>query len=294
MTTAASPPLARALTLMVLSSASFSVMGVCMKFLGGSFGAAEVVFFRCLISLGLTLAVLGARRRLDARSVFGLGPRSRAILVLRGLSGLGALGLYVTALLRIRYADAAALLYTSPLFTAVFAHLALGEALRRRAGTALLLGFAGSALVLRPQLDVDPVGGLCALGSGVLSGIAYTSVRAASRHERVETIVLWFAAIGTALPVPVMLPVFVWPDAAGWGYVAGMGVAAQVGQILLTQALAAAPAGTVSVGAFATIAMSAVWGAVLFAEPLSRWTAAGACCIVAGILLLALQRRPRR
>ena len=280
--------------MMVFSSVAFSVMGVCMKMLGGRLDATEVVFFRSLGSFLLMAGAMLVAGRFTRRTVLGADAASRRVLWLRALSGIAALTLYVTALLRIRYAEAAALLYTSPLFTAVFARLFLGETMRARAWVALGLGLAGSALVLRPQFDSDPIGGLCALGSGVLSGIAYTSVRAASRRERGETIVLWFAGVGTPLAAIAMVPWFVWPDPVEWAWILGMATSAQVGQVYLTKALGAAPAGTVTIGAFATLALSAVWGYATFGEALTAWTVAGALCILAGILIVAARRGRRQ
>ncbi len=161
---------------MCVSSLSFSIMGVCIKELRiAAMGTGEIVFFRSLMSLLITLSAY----RWTRETLLG---QRRGLLLVRGLSGFTALFLYVYALGQIQYAEAATLLYTSPVFTALFAAWFLKEAMPRTAYLALIMSLGGSFLILRPDFGGEWVGGALALAAGALSGVAYTSVRALSNN----------------------------------------------------------------------------------------------------------------
>ncbi|MEB3240188.1 MAG: DMT family transporter, partial [Cyanobacteriota bacterium] len=128
---------------MVLSALSFSLMGVCVKHLGGRLPVAEVVFARALISLLLSWWLL--RRA-------GLSPwgRHRRLLVLRGVLGTVALFGVYGGLAWLPLAPATVLQYLYPTFTAALAWGALGERFGRRLGLAMVLGWTGVALLMQP------------------------------------------------------------------------------------------------------------------------------------------------
>lgn len=269
---------------MCLSALCFSWMGLFMKELRVEMSAEEVVFFRSLICLILTLSY----GRWSWNKFVGRRP---GLLLLRGFAGFVALQLYVYALGVVPYAEAAALLYTSPMFTALFAALFLRESMPRIAWWALSVSLAGSFLILRPEFDGALVGGLCALGAGVLSGVAYTAVRALARTEDNLTIVLYFPLVSLPFAGFMMLDDFVWPDGVtGWALVLGVGVSAQLGQVFLTRGLRAGRAGIVTSGTFLTLTLAALWSYLFYGEVLAPRTLAGAALIVGAIVLLASRR----
>ncbi len=258
-------------------------MGVCIKEVRiASMGVAEIVFFRSLLSLGITLMSY----RWTRATLLG---SNRGLLLVRGLSGFTALFLYVYAIGMIPYAEAATLLYTSPIFTALFAAWFLREAMPRTGYVALVLCLVGSALILRPEFEGDWVGGACALAAGVLSGVAYTSVRALSKTDANQTIVLSFVVVSVPLSALLMIDDFFWPNAAQWVWLLGVGGFAQMGQVYLTKALRAEKAGPVTMAAFLTLGLSAVWGGLLFGEQLDPLAGLGMLGIIAGIAVLSLR-----
>jgi drug/metabolite transporter (DMT)-like permease len=273
-----------------VSSLFFSVMGLCLKQLRTELGAMEVSFFRFVASVVLTLAAC----RFDVARVAGKRPRT---LILRGLAGTAALVCYVHALGEIGYAQAAALLYTSPVFTALFAARFLREPMPPAGWLALGVCLLGSLLVLDPSAGATSfhwLEGAIALGSGVLSGIAYVSVRACARTETNAAIVFWFATIGAGVTGVLMLPEFRWPTAEQWLWIAAAGTTAQLGQVYLTRGLRAEAAGTAMLGAFVVLALAALWGFLFFGERPTAGVVAGALLIAASILLTSRRRRNRR
>ncbi|MFB0936151.1 MAG: DMT family transporter, partial [Propionivibrio sp.] len=137
---------------MIIASFFFACMGVCVKLASTQYSAAEIVFYRSFINL-LFLLVLVKARGIPVKT-----PLWR-LHVLRSGSGCVSLMLYFYAISMLPLASAVTLSYTSPLFLAVYLVL-LGKA-RLRGGMmfALVLGFLGVILLLRPSFQVDQLFG---------------------------------------------------------------------------------------------------------------------------------------
>jgi drug/metabolite transporter (DMT)-like permease len=271
--------------LIAISSFFFSLMGLGLKELRTGLGAMEVVFFRAAISLLLTLAVI----RGEWRAIVGVRWR---LLVLRGVVGFAALVCYVVALGAIPFAEAVALLYTGPVFTALLASWWLREKMPPAGWAALAVCLGGSVLILQPPFLFAGGafawgGGAIGLASGVLSGVAYTTVRACARTERNVTIVLWYALIATLGAAVLMLDEFRWPTPREWAWIAGTGICAQLGQIYLTRGLRAQQAGTAMTGSFTIIVLAAAWGWLLFDERPSAPALAGGALVIGATVLLS-------
>lgn len=145
---------------MIVASALFACMGVCVKLGASLFSAAELVFYRGAIALaGLAGFVLLRRLALAT-------PHWRAHLW-RSLTGSVSLLLYFYAISVLPLATAVTLNYTSPLFLALILAVWAGERVRSALIAALVLGLAGVALLLRPSFASEQwLGGLAALASG--------------------------------------------------------------------------------------------------------------------------------
>jgi len=177
---------------MIVASFFFACMGVGVKLAAEIYSPAEIVFYRAVINL-LMIFVLLRARGIPIRTVhwrFQLG---------RGVSGFVSLLLYFNAISMLPLATAATLSYTSPLFLALylgwFGKMRLGRGML----AALVMGFVGVALLLRPTLHADQLlGGLLGLASGMTAGIAYYNVKElGQRGEAIERTVFYFSFLST-------------------------------------------------------------------------------------------------
>ena len=271
---------------MALSALCFSLMGVFVKLLVvDGIPPLEVVFWRGLLCMPLTLAVM-PRNRASL-----LGTRT-GVLLLRGLFGFTGLLLYVMALAEIDYSIATALLYTHPMFTALFAAILLRERLPRGGAVAMALCLAGAVVILDPRMAGSLAGGLMALGAGIASGMAYTLVRGLSRTESTYTIVLAFHVVAAVVAGVAMVPVFVLPDGSQWLWLLGVVLFSQAGQVFLTQGLAAERAGTATTVSYLSVVFAAFWGWTLFSEALTLAMAGGVGLLILGLLLIGRTPQP--
>jgi drug/metabolite transporter (DMT)-like permease len=269
---------------MAIATAAFVLMAWSIQQVG-RLPPAEIVYFRSAVSLALTLVwVIPTRAPL-------LG-RRRGLLFLRGFVGFVALWCYAKSLTLMPLTNAVALQYTNPVFAALFAALLLRERFGWGLVGALLLCLAGAWLVANPSLDVPLAGGLFGLGSAVMSGVAYTIVRALRTTEHPMTVVLSFALVALPLSGLLMLPDFRVPQGREWGWLLLTGVLTQIGQVFLTLGLHAIHAAKATSVSYLAALFSALLEWVTTGRVPAPEVALGAALIVAGIVTLS-SRRPR-
>jgi drug/metabolite transporter (DMT)-like permease len=268
----------RAVLFMLLSAASFAVMGAMVK-AAGPVPVHEKVFFRNLVTLVVTaLMALGRRQN-------PFGPtRHLGLLVARSLAGLCGVYLYFYALGHLNLADASLLNKVSPFFVTLLAAVWLGEKLTRRVAIGLLVAFAGAALVLEPVFSYEPLPALAGLGSALGAGIAYTIVRSLRGRERPWRIVFYFSLISTVAMTPPLILDAVAPVGWQWVWLLGTGLAAAGGQVFLTLAYHRAPAGQISIWSYSHV-LFLIIGGVGWGERPDLLVYVGGALIVAAALL---------
>jgi drug/metabolite transporter (DMT)-like permease len=261
----------------------FSLMTVCVKQLHGRLPVAEVVLGRALISVVLS-GVLVRRAGLDP-----WGQR-RGLLAVRGLVGTAALFAVYGGVMQLPLAAATVLQYLYPSVTALLAWRWLGERPGARLGAAIALGCLGVVLVARPfglggGPALPPLGVAAAVGGALLTAVTYVSVRELGRSEQPQVIVLWFPLISIPLSLPLVVMQPVLPSPAELGWLVGVGLFTQLGQIGLTHGLVRLRAARATTVSYAQVGFAALWGWWLFGETLAPATLAGGGLILASILL---------
>ena len=293
----------RATVWMLSSALSFSLMGVCVKALGGRIPVVEVVLARSLVSLLLSVAMLRQA---------GLNPwgQRRWLLVLRGLIGTAALFCVFAALAQLPLAAATVLQYLHPTFTALLAWLLLRERVGPRVLLAAVLGWLAVVLLSNPaelsglfgpvaglllgqRSEALPLAGvLLALAGALLSACAYVSVRALGRSEHPLVIVFYFPLVGLVLTLPAVLIDPVLPTGAEWLALLGVGLFTQLGQIGITKGLLGLPAARATAMSYGQVPLAALWGWWFFQEPLDPDTALAAVLVLLATLLSLRPARP--
>lgn len=269
---------------MLVAAALFALMGVLVKHASQNFSAPELVFYRSVFGLLAIWAMVavGQRRLLAPFATAHAGTH-----VWRGLSGFLALVLFFYALSRLPLATAVTLNYTAPLFLAALSAWWLRERHGRGVTGAVLLGFVGVVLLLRPQMDNQAwQPALAGLASGMLAAVAYVNVKRLGKLGEPEwRVVFYFTLLSTAGGALWMaLAGFHSPRPGDWPWLVGIGVSATLAQLALTRAYHRGHTLTVGALAYSTVGFSALYGVVLFGERLPPLTWAGTAVIAgAGI-----------
>ena len=284
-----SDPSQRAVLGMVASALSFSLMGVCVKQVGGRIPAAEVVLARAVVSVALSWWLLQRA---------GIAPwgKRRWMLIWRGSIGTAALLCVYASLAALPLASATVLQYLYPPFTALLAWLMLGERIGKRVLAAMALGWLGVLLVAQPggsqALAWQPV--LIAVAGALFTALAYVSVRSLGRSEHPLVIVFYFPLVALPLSLPLVALNPVLPTAVELLWLLGVGVFTQLGQVYLTHSLTSLPAARATAISYVQVVFAGGWGWLLFGEAIDGATIAGAALVLAATLVSLSHRQPGR
>ena len=171
----------RAATTAVMASFLFAAMGASIKIASHQLDNEMVVILPLIWRMG------PARIRTQRPGIH----------LLRSLTGLSAMYCFFYALAHLNLAEAMLLNYSAPLFIALIAVLWLGERVTLTLSIALLVGFAGIALILKPDTGIIAPAALIGSGAGLFAGIAMVSIRRMSDSEPPMRIVFYFSLIAT-------------------------------------------------------------------------------------------------
>jgi S-adenosylmethionine uptake transporter len=264
---------------MLVASLLFACMGVCVKFAAATHSAVEITFYRSFISLIL---------------MFGLVRLNRVTLatphwrwqISRGVVGFSALFAYFYAISLLPLAAAVTLNYTSAIFLALYLAFA---GMRISAGIlgALLVGLAGVALLLKPSIHADQLlGGLIGLGSGILAGMAYFSVRElGARGEPEMRTVFYFSLVSSVCAgIWLMFSELHAVDLHSGLLLLGVAGFATVAQLAMTRAYTRGKTLMSAALAYSTVIFSSLFGAIFWGEVLdaAAWFAI-ALIVLSGI-----------
>lgn len=278
--------------LMVLATLLFATMGVCVKLASELYTASEIVMYRGLV--GMTAMALLCRRQ-------GLSLKTRlpGMHLWRSISGVAALSLWFYAIGKLPLATAMTLNYMSSVWMALFllggAVLMGAQRLDWRLMAAVLLGFVGVALILRPTLDHQQLWhGLAGLLSGMLSAMAYLQVTALGRAGEPELRVVFYFSMGGAVAGALITALTVGGLQAhtlkGAALLLAVGVLATAAQVLMTRAYTIGRPLVNACLQYLGIVFSFVYGMLLFHDPLTPMATAGMLLIIGAGLAATLLR----
>lgn len=258
---------------MLVASFLFAIMGVLVKLASERFSSPELVFYRSLFGLvSIYLFIVAGTRQWVAPLV----THHLTSHIKRGLSGFLALVMFFYAIAHLPLATAITLNYTAPLFLAVITAWWLGERHGEGLLAAVLIGFAGVAMLLQPGWQArDGWAGMIGLMSGLLAAVAYLNVRTLGQQGEPEWRVVFYFTLIATLGAAIWMAVagFVPPRLADWPLLLAMGVTATLAQLAMTRAYRLGNTLTVGTLAYSNVGFSALYGVILFGDrlPLSAW-----------------------
>ena len=266
---------------MLASTIFFTAMTAMIRYLSGSIDPLEIVFFRNLFGLAVLLPWV------MRHGMVSLNTRRLPLYSLRALVGLIAMSCWFTAISRMNLGDAVALSFTAPMFATVGAILLLGEIVRVRRWVAVLIGFAGAMVILRPGFAEIPPAAYLVLLSSMMMGLSVCLVKLLARTEQVIAIV--FTMVLMLAPVSWIPALFVWqtPDPIQFAWLLAIGACGTLGHICITRAFSMAEATAVLPYDFLRLPLMAVLAWLVFDQVLDGWTGLGAAIIIGSSLYIA-------
>ena len=273
----------RGMAFMMISTLTGSVMIAAIRHLGTDIHPFEMVFFRSFF--GLVFFAPWLIRQ-------GLAPlRTRHIVLHGARSGLqvAASLAFFTALTMAPLAKITALQFSAPLFATVLALVALRETIRARRIAALVVGFAGTLIIVRPGLVEVDLGSALVLISAVMIGLIMILIKILSRLESSATITFYAALLGTPFALIAALPVWRAPSPEHWPWLIAIGFLGSLSQLAFTQAFKEADVTAVLPLDFTRLIWITIIGYAVFGEIPDVWTWVGGAVIFSSATYIAFR-----
>jgi len=284
----------RGILLVCLGVSLFPVMNAIAKYLGGIYPGGQVIWLRYLGHL-LVVSLWFLPR-------YGVGIlRSRSVTgqIARSFFLFGATACYFVALPALDLPIAAIIQFTAPLIVTALAMPLLGEVVGVRRWSAVIIGFFGTVLIVRPwrgmEGDIALWAVLLVLGSATSFALYQIMTRRLSVNDTPQTGIMFTAVVGTVVAAPLALVDFQWPVSLFDGLLfAAMGPIGGLGHYLLISGFAHGEATALSPFGYFQLVGSVILGYLIFGFFPDLWVWTGATIIIAsGIYMTYREYRLR-
>jgi drug/metabolite transporter (DMT)-like permease len=274
-----------ALALMFASTFLFSAMHASIRHLSDTMHPFEIAFFRSLFAL-VVVAPWFYRDGLALLHTQHIGLHG-----LRAVLNVGAMLSFFYALSVTPLSEVTALGFTAPIFTTLLAVLVLREVVGVRRWSAILVGFVGTLVILRPGFAEIGPGQMLTLFSSMIWACALLTIKTLGRSDSSATIIAYMALL--MLPLTLAPAVFVWrwPDGPQLLWLVLVGLLGGVGQLCMTEALRRADTAVVMPIDFCKLLWIAVIAYLAFGEVPDRYTWIGGAIIFVSAMYIAYRER---
>ncbi|MDZ4735505.1 MAG: DMT family transporter [Rhodospirillaceae bacterium] len=293
----------RGVSYLVLGVSIFSFQDVAIKWLSAGYTVHEIMFVRSFIALPAIVLIAWMTEGIRA-----LVPRRPLLHLWRSCATFGAYSLYYLGLAALPLADAVTLYFSCPLFITLLAILVLGEPVGWRRFLAILVGFSGVVIMLRPGESIVDVAALLVLASSLSYavstivtrrlGVFTSGVSMAFSANFVNLVASGLIGLafgrgtldtGSHPSLSFMLRAWTMPDWGDFGLMTLCGLIAGVGFYCLTQAYRVGRASMVAPFEYVSLPWAALWGWLAWGE-LPDWATIGGVVLIVGSGLYVLRR----
>lgn len=266
-------------------------MNVFAKFLSDNHHVIEIGFYRNFIAMLPMLFIIYAMGKREILKI----KTSPKMIVVRSVIGTISLVATFGAFSLMPMADATAFLFTSSLIVPMFGFFFLKEHVGKYRWGAILIGFLGVLVMLKPTGDVNMTGAAVALSAALMHATLQTILRSLGKTEAPETITFYFVFIGTFVSLIPLPLVFVMPTWEEVPYIIGLGLTGVAAQMMLSLAYKNAQAAIVTVFNYSGIIWATLFGWMFWNDwPTHTILAGGAIVIASNVFIVFREQRLAR
>lgn len=266
---------------MIVTGLLFVCVTGIVRHLGSDIPAVQAAFLRYIIGLVMVLPLMRALWR---------NPPSVPLLKIYGLRGaahgLGVM-LWFYAMARIPVAEVTAIGYVAPLFVTLGAVFFFGEKLALRRILAIILGFAGTLIILRPGFQEIQIGQIAQLCAAPAFAASFLLTKRLTREADAATIVGMLSLTVTLVLAPFAFAVWRTPTWEELFWLTATAGFATLGHYTLTRAIAAAPLTVTQPISYLQLVWATLLGIIAFNEPLDPFVLIGGAVIVIAATIIA-------
>lgn len=259
-----------------LAFALFATADAIAKLLSNDYAVVQVLFVGSIFAW--LPAFIFFRQSGNTRSVW---PRQAKLCLLRGVLTALSVLLIVWSFTRLPLADGYVLAFTAPLLVAALSGKLLQEDVSKRQWSAIVIGFIGILIMLRPGFQAINIGHAAALSSALIFALALLLLRRLGPTETPDALLATYLTATALLYGPFAW--YVWEPPEGWqqwSMLAVAGFASGSGQFALIEAFRAAPAAIVAPMQYTQLIWGIAFGMVLFGDFPDLAVALGASLVV--------------
>lgn len=247
-----------------LSALLFSVMAPMARSVEGIYSSSLFNMVRGILGISVLLGL--SRFRLSL-----LKGRNFKLLAVRGIfGGIASICLFKAIIGGVPLATATLLLYTFPIFGAIFSWILLGEKLNAKEVAAVFIAFVGMYIVLNPAYQPVSLMLIFALLAGFLAGITMVTIRALRREENPFVIYFYYCLFLAIVCLPGATSPLQVPRVRDIPYLLIFGLAGFLAQIFITYGLKYCRVATAGIVAMTEIFYAGLWGVLFFHERISQ------------------------
>jgi drug/metabolite transporter (DMT)-like permease len=278
-------PVMQGLLWMMAGTASFSAMIIAVRYLSDTIPPFEQVFLRSVISLAIGLPMV---IRVWRQTAYTFRPNALGgLYAVRGLATFIGVSAWFFAIAVLPLAEAVALHFTLPIIGLILSVVILGEHITRPRWLAVIIGFTGVLIILRPGAEAFNIMALVVFlsAAGYASGDICTKLLSRTEPARLIVVNLnIYLVLFSAIP-----SVMDWhtPAVSDIPMILMMGVTAWTAHMCLAQAMKRADASIIIPIEFIRLPLTALAAYIFFAEIPGVWTMVGAAVIFIGTWQLA-------
>lgn len=281
-------PQIRGIAAMIAASLLLTLNDAITKVLTESYSVGQVIAFRQAFAMLVIIPYI--------HWVTGWGAirvANRAGVALRALCFIATTVLIVVSFALLPLALVTAIAFSSPIFVVAFSHLFLGERVGPRRWLAVLAGFTGVLVIVRPGGAGFEVALIVPVLAALTSAFRDTVTRYLSRSDTSIAILFWsmIAVIAAASLSALAGWKPVTPGALAW--LAGCGVLNAAAHFLMIDSLRLGDASLVSPFRYTSLVWAAILGFLIWGHLPDLWTVLGAAVIIAGGIYI-IERTPPR
>ena len=266
---------------MLIAVTVWSAMMILVKALSAEYTSFQILFIRTLFGLAILTPILWRNGFSTLKTSRLPLHMSRAVFAYFGM-----LGLFI-GLGSIPIAEVVSLSFTQPIFIFLLAAILLGEKLNARRVIAILGGFAGVLILLRPGFTEVGFGATVVLGGAIAYAFSNVCIKKLMTTENVTSTTVWVNIL--MCPLAGIPAAFYWvtPTLPDLALLAGVGLTGTAGIWFISRAYATAEMSAVVPFDFLRLPIVAAAGWIWFGEITDVWTIAGAAVIFASTYALA-------
>ena len=265
----------KAITFNLLAWVMLPIMDGFAKYLSSDLPVLQITWARYFFTVAFTLPIMFFFFKKNL--VWTDKPKLQLI---RGLILLTANVCFFYSISIISLAKALTLAFIAPLIVTAFSPIFLGEKVGFRRWSAVIIGFIGSMVVIRPGFVEINLASLAALGTGVMYGFYLIITRKLSSSDNPLLTLLLTGVVG-AIIISFVMP-FVWikPTLNQWSMMAAIGIFACIGHLFIILSLKYADASKLAPFSYFEIVTNIIIGYYFFSDFPDKWTFLGLFIII--------------